>query len=88
MRLKLQDKRKAVILFGHTISTALSIVFFAAFLHAYFSNDFTFYIDINVIGEAYVELVIFAILIPLLCYGMYLQYKETKKYEKRINKEM
>jgi len=75
----IHTKKQALSLLGYVWGVALSIVFFAAFLHAYFGNNYRFFIDINGLGEAHIELVAFAIVIPLMCYGLYLQCKELKK---------
>jgi len=79
-KIKIHDKQKVISFLGYAWATGLSVILFVTFLWAYFSNDFTFAIDINYFGEAHIELVFLSLLaIPVICYGLYVSYNEMKK---------
>ena len=78
-KLNLRAKKQVISLLGYGWGAGLSIIMLITFLQAYFGNDYRFAIDINSFGEAHIELIALMIVIPTVCYGFYLQYKELKK---------
>ena len=77
---KTLNKRGIIALLGYGWGMGLSIAMFITFLYAYFGNNYRFAININSFGEAHIELVALTIVIPIVCYGFYLHYKEMKKH--------
>lgn len=60
------------------LSFGLSLSMFLTFLWAFF-HGYRAWVTVNDYGEAYPELVMFLVLMPLIVYGLVLSYKKIKK---------
>jgi hypothetical protein len=66
--------KNLVVFMSLLLSTGLSFVMFFVFLVAFF-NGFRVRVLVNEFGEAHVELVMLLVLMPFICFGTYLSYK-------------
>jgi len=60
--------RKAFVIIGLLIGLSNSVVLYLSFLFAYF-NDYVFSVNINLFGEAHIELLIFSLALLLFAYA-------------------
>ena len=51
------------------------IAIYIVFIWAYFFNDMVFAVNINIYGEALIELVLLSTAFVIMSHGMYVQYK-------------
>ncbi len=70
--------KQLISLLGYGWAVALSIVLFYTIIRAYFGINYSIEIYINGVGEAHIELIMFMIVIPTMCYGFYLRCKELR----------
>lgn len=70
--------QKMIMFAGYALGACYSIILYAVFLWAYFSNDYCFAVSINSLGEAHIEFIMLLFVMPIICIGLYLQYKNLK----------
>ena len=66
--------KKVTMFTSYMFSTALSVILFITFLWSYFSNDYTFSISINSLGEAHIELIVLSAVMIFILYGACVSY--------------
>ncbi len=60
-----EKNKTALYLFSLFILISNSIVLYVSFLYAYFFNDYQFSVHINLLGEAYIELIFLTVSVIL-----------------------
>lgn len=83
MKLNNEYIRTLIGFFCYFIAVGLAIILFTTFLFAYFFNDYRFSININMFGEAHIELIVLIVIIALLIYGLSIYNKFVNKIMKK-----